>query len=277
MKKFKLSKWFVYIGLSLWASTTIFPLLWVINNSFKGTQEIIDNSFNLPSLPFNQLFDNYRLAFQRNILQGYGNSMIISGSVVVCVLIIASLASYVVARYEFKGKALFKALIMGSILIPIFATILPVFEILLKLDLFNKRIGLILPQIAGNLAFAILVISSFMTTIPKELEEAAQIEGCNSLQVLWKIIIPISKPSLATTSIFVFLWSYNDLFTSLIIMRTREKMPINVMLTDISSQYGTNYGLMAATITIIVIPVLLFYIIAQKQVVEGMTSGAVKG
>lgn len=277
MKKFKLSKLVVYSGLTLWALTTIFPLLWVINNSFKGTQEIIDNSFSLPSLPFEQLFDNYKQAFERNILQGYSNSMIISGSVVVFVLIIASLASYVVARHEFKGKNLFKALVMGSMLIPIFATIVPVFEILLKFDLFNKRIGLILPQIAGNLSFAILVISSFMSTIPKELEEAAQIEGCNSWQVLWKMIIPISKPSLATTSIFVFLWSYNDLFTSLIIMRTRDKMPINVMLTDISSQYGTNYGLMSATITIIVIPVLLFYILAQKQVVEGMTSGAVKG
>lgn len=277
MKKFKPTKLVVYLCLSLWALTTIFPLLWVINNSFKGTQEIIENSFSLPSLPFNQLFDNYIRAFERNILQGYANSIFISGSVVVFVLIIATLASYALSRFEFGAKGLIKALIMGSILIPIFATILPVFEILLKLDLFNKRIGLILPQIAGNLAFAILVISSFMSTIPKELEEAAQIEGCSSLQVLWKIILPISKPSLATTAIFVFLWSYNDLFTSLIIMRTRDKMPINVMLTDISSQYGTNYGLMAATITIIVIPVLLFYIFAQKLIVEGMTSGAVKG
>jgi raffinose/stachyose/melibiose transport system permease protein len=116
-----------------------------------------------------------------------------------------------------------------------------------------------------------------MSTIPIEMEEAAFIEGCSSFQVFKKIVLPITKPSLAAVSIFVFLWSYNDLFSALIILRTRDKMPINVLLTDISSQYGTDYGLMAAVIAIIVIPIVLVYIFAQQFIIEGMTSGAVKG
>jgi raffinose/stachyose/melibiose transport system permease protein len=187
------------------------------------------------------------------------------------------MAAYTLARFRFKSKVLIQGLIISSLMIPIFATIVPVFGILLKLKLFNNHLGLILPQIAGNLAFTISVLTSYMSTIPIEMEEAAFIEGCSSFQVFKKIVLPITKPSLAAVSIFVFLWSYNDLFSALIILRTRDKMPINVLLTDISSQYGTDYGLMAAVIAIIVIPIVLVYIFAQQFIIEGMTSGAVKG
>ena len=263
-----------YIALSLWALTTIYPLCWILLNSFKSSQQIIDNSFALPTELF---LDNFRSAFERNILQGYANSLIVSLTVVSVTLIIGSMAGYVMARFVFKGKKIIYALITSTLMIPIFATIVPVFELLLRFNLFNNRIGLILPQIAGNLAFTISVLASYMSTIPQELEEAAIMEGCTPLQVFSKVIIPVTKPSLAAASVFVFLWSYNDLFSALIILRTRDKMPINVMLTDISSQYGTDYGLMAAVIAIIVVPVLTFYLVAQRFIVEGMTSGAVKG
>lgn len=263
-----------YIALSLWALTTIYPLCWILLNAFKSSQQIIDNSFSLPTTLF---LDNFRSAFERNILQGYANSLIVSLTVVSVTLLIGSMAGYIMARFVFKGKKIIYALITSTLMIPIFATIVPVFELLLRFDLFNNRIGLILPQIAGNLAFTISVLSSYMSTIPQELEEAALMEGCTPMQVFSKVIIPVTKPSLAAASVFVFLWSYNDLFSALIILRTRDKMPINVMLTDISSQYGTDYGLMAAVIAIIVVPVMTFYIVAQRFIVEGMTSGAVKG
>lgn len=274
MKKITPSKVVTYSFLSLWAVTTIYPLLWVIQNSFKGTQEIIESSFAMPASLF---LDNYLDAFENNILRGYMNSLIISVTVVVMVLIIGSMASYIMARFRFPGKTVIHALIISSLMIPVFATIVPVFEILLKMNLFNNYLGLILPQIAGNLAFTISVLTSYMTTIPIEMEEAAFMEGCTPFQVFSKVIVPITKPSLAASAVFVFLWSYNDLFSSLIILRTRDKMPINVLLTDISSQYGINYGLMAAAIAIIVVPVLIVYIFAQRFIIEGMTSGAVKG
>lgn len=272
--KTRIVAFFKYLFLSLWAITTIYPLLWVIQNSFKSSQQIIDDSFNIP---VDMYLENFKNAFERNILRGYTNSLIISVTVVVVVLLIGSMAGYILARFEFKSKKIVYTLIISSLMIPVFATIVPVFELLLKMNLFNNRVGLILPQIAGNLAFTISVLASYMSTIPRELEEAAFMEGCNSFQVFTKVILPITKPSLAASAIFVFLWSYNDLFSSLIILRTRDKMPINVMLTDISSQYGTDYGLMAAVIAIIVLPVLIFYIMAQRFIIEGMTSGAVKG
>lgn len=243
-------------------------------NSFKTSQEIIDNSFTLPA-SFN--LDNYIRAFENSIGRGYANSLIVSLSVVALTLLFGSMAGYIVARFQFPGKTFVRALILSSLMIPIFATIVPVFGLLIKMDLFNKHLGLILPQVAGNLAFAVSVLGSYMTSIPMELEEAAIVEGCTPRQVFFRVVMPITKPSLSAVAIFVFLWSYNDLFSSLIILRTRDMMPINVLLTDISSQYGTNYGLMAAVIVIIVIPVLAFYVAAQNYIVEGMTSGAVKG
>lgn len=270
----KVRRVITYVLLGLWSLTTIYPMIWVLINSFKDKGEIIENSF---GLPMEFTLENYKLAFEKNILRGYMNSLMISITVVVVAILIGSMAAYIIARFQFKGKGVIQGLIIGSLMIPIFATIVPVFEILLVFDLFNNRIGLILPQIAGNLAFTITVLASYMTTIPIELEEAAIMEGSRPWQVFMRVIMPISKPSLAASAVFVFLWSYNDLFTSLIILRTRDKMPINVLLTDISSQYGTDYGLMAAVIAIIVVPLLIVYIAAQNYIVEGMTSGAIKG
>lgn len=270
----KLFNAFKYLLLSLWAFTTIFPLGWIIMNSFKDSNEIIQNSFTWPA---GLLLDNYRTAFENNILRGYMNSFIVSLTVVAVVLIISAMAGYILARFTFFGKDFVRAMILSSLMIPIFATIVPVFDLLVRLDLFNKYPGLILPQIAGNLAFAISVLTAYMMTIPLELEEAAIMEGCTPFQVFSRVVLPVAKPSLSAVAVFVFLWSYNDLFSSLIILRTRDMMPINVLLTDISSQYGTDYGLMAAVIVIIVVPILLFYIFAQRYIVDGMTSGAVKG
>lgn len=264
----------VYLILGLWAITTIYPMVWIVQNSFKTSQQIIDNSF---SLPVSLNLENFLRAFDEQVLNGYINSFIISGTVVIFTLVFAALAGYILGRFEFKLKKFIQSLVMGSLLIPVFATILPVFEMLLKADLIDRHIGLILPQIAGNLPFAIMLLSSFMETIPREMEEAAVVEGATTFHIFTRVIAPLTKPALATSAIFAFLWSYNDLFSSLIIMRTRTKMPINVLLTEISSQYGTNYGLMAAVIIIILIPVLIFYVIAQNQIVEGMTAGAVKG
>jgi raffinose/stachyose/melibiose transport system permease protein len=272
--KDRISKGIMLTILIGWALTTIYPMFWVVMNAFKTSNEIIDNAF---ALPKSLNLENYYRAIEEHVLSGYMNSLIISGSVVVFTIIIASLASYVIARFQFKSKIIINALVMGSLLIPVFATILPVFEMLLKGGLVDNHLGLILPQIAGNLPFAIMVLSSFMETIPVEMEEAAVVEGASTFQIFTRIIAPLTKPAIATTAIFAFLWSYNDLFSSLIIMRSKDKMPINVLLTEISSQYGTNYGLMAAVIVIIIIPVLVFYMFAQNQIVEGMTAGAVKG
>lgn len=274
-KHFGLGQIGAYILLIFWAFTTIYPLIWILINSFKTTNEIVKNSFNLPS-SFNMT--NYMNAFQKmGIGRSYLNSLIISGSTVLLVVLFGGMAAFIMARFDFKLKKFIYTLFLGSLMFPAFATIVPVFTMLRKAQLINKHIGLILPQTAGNLAFAIIILTGFMMSIPIELEEAAVVEGAAPWQVYVRIVVPISKPSFATVSIFTFLWSYNDLFMPLIILRNKDVQPINVLLSHISSQYGTDYGLMAAAVAIIIVPVLIVYFSAQKYIIKGLTAGAIKG
>lgn len=275
IEQFSIGKVFVHIMLLLWASTTIFPLFWVFNNSFKLKSTILTDSFSLVKEP---VLTNYVTAFTRmNIGTAYMNSLIISGTVVIGVMIFGGLASYVLARYEFKGKLIIQSMVMAALLFPAFATIVPVFTMLLKVGLTNTRTGVILPQIAGNLAFAVTIMVGFMSTIPMELEEAAVVEGCGAWQIFWRIVVPISKPSFATVAIFTFLWSYNDLFMQKVIIRKTEVRPICALLDTIRSQYGTDYGLMCASVILVVVPVLIVYLFLQKYIIKGLTAGAVKG
>lgn len=274
-KKVKISTIVIYAILILWAVLTVFPFVWVVMNSFKPSAEVLRSSFALPN-PVTMM--NYENAFGKlNVLNAYGHSFLISGSVTVGVMVFASLMSFGLTRYHFKGKQLVRSLIVASLMFPVFATIIPVFRMIVEWGILNKNIAVILPQIAGNLSFATIVMTGFMQSIPVEMEEAAYMEGANVFQVFGRIIVPLCRPSLATVAIFSFLWSYNDLFVQKIMIRDPKRYPISTLLEQISSQYGTDFGLMAASVTIIVVPVMIVYVILQKNIIKGLTAGAVKG
>jgi len=185
--------------------------------------------------------------------------------------------AFAMTRYNFRGKNIINALIVSSLMFPAFSTIIPVFTMMTGLQLLNKPLSVIFPQVAGNLSFATIVMMGFLRGLPLEMEEAAYMEGAGVSKVFTRIIVPLSRPSMATVAIFCFLWSYNDLFTQLIMIRKRTKFPISTLLNEISSRYGTDYGLMASSVTLIVIPVLIVYIFLQKNIIKGLTAGAVKG
>ncbi len=264
-----------HIVLILWGLTTIFPFIWVVVNSFRSKQYILSDSFSIPTSP---TLENYLNAFDKiDIWRAYGNSLIISVSVALLTVLLAGLAAFGLTRFNFRGNGFLQSVVHACLMISVFSTIIPVFAILLKLNMINTLIGLILPVTAGCLAFAIMVVMSYMRSIPKDLEEAAFIDGCNIFQICFKIIFPISRPTFATVAIFAFLWSYNDLFTQLFILRQKQTWAINRLLNEISSQYGTDYGLMAAAITLVIVPVLIVYIVLQKHIIKGLVAGAVKG
>ncbi|MEG1877283.1 MAG: carbohydrate ABC transporter permease [Lachnospiraceae bacterium] len=274
-KKINVGMIVVYAFLILWAVTTIFPFGWVIMNAFKPSVEVLTSSFSLPH-PF--IFDNFQNAFgNMNIARAYKNSLLISGGVTIGVMFLSSLMAFGLTRYEFKGKKIVMSLIVASLMFPVFSTIIPVFKLMAEWKLLNTNASVMLPQIAGNLSFATIVLIGFLKGIPIEMEEAAYMEGANVFQVYAKIIVPLCKASLSTVAIFSFLWSYNDLFVQKIMIRDNTKYPISNLLDYISSKYGTDYGLMAASVTVIVVPVLLVYIFLQKNIIKGLTAGAIKG
>ena len=282
-KNFKISLVFVYTILIVWALTTIFPLLWSIMNSFKNKKAIYNNSF---ALPVDKLFslDNYKAVFANyDILNAYRNSFIISGTVAVVVILFSGMAAYILTRYKFPGKGILDALLYAGMMFPIYSTIIPVLRMMTGWGIVNtphvslNLLSVILPQIAGNMSFAIIVLRSYMRGLPVELEEAAYMEGCNIFQIYFRIIMPLSKPSFVTVGIFSFLWSYNDLFTQMFFLRTKDNWAITILLKNIASKEGVNYGMLFTSVTLIVIPILVVYMALQKYIIKGMTVGAVKG
>lgn len=261
--------------LVLWAITNVFPFAWVVMNSFRTRQYILTESFRFPTSP---TLENYFNAFIKiDIWRAYANSFIVSTSVAALTVLLAGLAAFGLTRYIFRGHSILISVVYGCLMISVYSTIIPVFSLLLKLNLINTLVGLILPVTAGSLAFAMVVLIAYMWGIPRDLEEAAFIDGCNVFQICFKIIFPLSRSAFATVAIFSFLWSYNDLFTQLFILRQKNTWTINRLLNEISSMYGTDYGLMAASITLVVIPVLIVYIFLQKHIIKGLTAGAIKG
>lgn len=266
-----------YSALAIWSITTLFPFLWVVVNSFKPSQDILRNSLSIPIKNFT--FSNYVNAFtgEYNIFKAYFNSLFVSISVVIIVLFVAGIGSFALARYNFKGKKIVYGFIIACMMFPIFSIIFPLSELLVRLKLNNTRFGVILPQVAGNIGFAVVILTGFIQQLPLEVEESAYMDGANVFQVFTRLIFPMAKPAFATTSIFVFLWSYNDLFLQMIVIKDKSKMPISTILREISSKYGTDFGLMAASVTIIIVPVLIVYFFLQKNIIAGLTAGAIKG
>lgn len=270
-----MTKFIIYMILIAWASTTILPLLWVANNSFRTTTQIVDSPFSLPS-SFN--LENYITAAERiNILNSYKNSLIMSGATVILVLLFGGMAGYAMARFKFKFRTLINKMIIVALMIPAFVTVVPVYEIFIELGIVNTYLALILPHTAGNLVFATMMLAAYMASISTEIEEAALLDGANRWQIFTKIFVPISRPAFATVGIFTFLWSYNDLFSALVFVPNKSVQPITVLLNQVKSQYGTDLGLQATAVIVTVIPVLLVYIILQKHIIKGLTQGAVKG
>ena len=282
---FSFTTLFSYTVLIIWAITTIYPFVWVLINSFRVKGQIRSDSFSIP-WPWLDSFtlDNYSTAFERsNVFRAYGNSLIISIVVTLFVSLFAGFAAYGLVRYSFRGKEILHSLIIASMMFPVFSTIIPVYRMEVhwgiastgKLPL--SLLSTILPQIAGNLSFAIVVLMGFIQSIPIDLEESAFIDGCNVFQIYFRIILPVAKPSFATVAIFAFLWSYNDLFTQMFFLRRPKERTITLLLNEINSQAGVNYGLMAAAVVIVVVPVLIVYVLLQKNIIKGMVAGAIKG
>ena len=282
-KKISLGSVVIYIVLGFWALTTIYPIFWVIINSFKAKGESLSNSFALPTGAMFTLA-NYRTAFERlSIFSAYRNSMIISTSVAAIVIVLAGMASFGLVRYEFKLRKPLNSLVVAGMMFPVFSTIIPVYRMLSSAHMVNTEslalslTSVILPQVAGNMSFAIVVLTGYVRSLPIELEESAYLEGCNPFQIFYKIVVPLAKPSFATVAIFSFLWSYNDLFTQMFLLRLPQHRAITRLLNELTSNEGTNFGLMAASVALVIIPILIVYIFLQKYIIKGMTAGAVKG
>lgn len=262
--------------LALWTVIQLFPLYWMFTFSLKDNSEIFGQ--NVIGLPHNWMWENYTTAFTKgNVGLYFFNSIIVTICTIALTTIVALMATYALTRMIWKGRRSMNNIFMLGLTVPIHAAILPVFIILRNLKMTNSYQSLIIPYSAFALAMAIMICSSFIESIPKELEEAACIDGCNVYGIFGRIILPLMKPALATISIFVFLQAWNELMFAVIFISDSKYRTLSVGIQTLSGSYTTEWGPIGAALVIATFPTLIVYILMSGKIQESLVMGAVKG
>ena len=265
-----------YIALIAVAVIQIFPLYWLITFSLKSNVEIFGD--NVIGLPQHWRFENYTEALTKSsLIRYFFNSVFYSAVTVLVAGLLSAMAAYAIARMYWKKRNTVFTIFTVGIMIPAQAALLPLFQLLDKMGLKGGYLGLLIPYIAGAIPMSVMILTGFYKGIPKEIEEAACIDGCGLWRCFFSIITPIVKPALATASIFTFLGTWNELmlantFVDKDVYRT---LPVGIM--SFAGQYSTDCGLIGAGMVIATLPTILIYFLLSNQVQESLVAGAVKG
>ncbi|MFH1378841.1 MAG: carbohydrate ABC transporter permease [bacterium] len=276
--------WYKFKNLGIWiishsiclavAVTCIFPLVWMVSSSLK-TQATVFSDMSL--IPKTFTWHNYVVAWTKGRFGIYFfNSLFYTVCVVAGIIIIASLAAYAFSRLEFPGKNILFVILISTMMIPVPGALIALYVLLLKLGLINTRLGYILPQINQGLALGIFLLKTFFDKLPKDLEDAARIDGCNKFQVYLHVALPLAKPALAVLVIFNALTVWNEYVLAFLVLNDQKLMPLQRGLMVFQGQYITEYPVLMAGITITVVPIILLYFLMQKHIISGIQAGALK-
>ncbi|MFO7815217.1 MAG: carbohydrate ABC transporter permease [Halanaerobiales bacterium] len=269
-----LQKTIIFILLIILAILVLYPMYWVIISSLKTNNEFLSSPL---SFPTKLKFDNYINAWQQGFQIYFLNSVLINIVSVVLTVSVGAACAYGLARFKFKGRnIIFYSILAGLLLSPQVA-VLPLYKLLVKLNLYNTYFALILPYVSFRLPFAIFLMRSYFISIPREIEESAYIDGCNSFTTFIKIVLPISKPIIASAAIVTSRFFWNEFLFALIFIEDSSKYTIPIGLSHFRSALETNYTGMLAGITIAALPMVILFLIMQKQFIKGLTAGSVKG
>ncbi|MBK9943349.1 MAG: carbohydrate ABC transporter permease [Kouleothrix sp.] len=276
-----LGKLLIYLILGAWAILVIFPMAWAIMTSFKTDQEIFFSPWALPARP---VFDNFVRAWTTARLGEYFiNTLIVVLPALFLTLLLSSMAAYVLARFEFRGRNLITYLFLVGMIFPLFLALVPLYFVTQQLRLFDTYIGLILVYVAFSLSFTIFFLINFFKTLPKELGEAATLDGASQYDIFFRVYLPLARPGLITMGIFNFLGQWNQYILPNTLMITNEDKNTHYVLSQglyylqAKQFYGSDWSGLFAAVTIVMIPTLVVYLIFNDRIEKGMTAGAVKG
>lgn len=265
-----------YALMTLLALIFMLPMLWMLSTSLRPksqlfTQQIhwIPQTWSLES--YQKLFSNTAVPIGR----WFTNSVLVAIAATVLILIIDSLAAYAYARMEFPGKKLLFSLLLSTLFLPGMMFLVPNFLTINSLHLLNNYLGVIIPGLAG--VFGVFFLRQFFESIPKELEEAATIDGANVFQIFFQVVLPLAKPALATLAVITFLASWNDFLWPLLVLQQPEMLTLPPGLRSLQGAYTSEYGQMMAGAVIAAVPVLIIYVALQKYIVQSVASTGIKG
>lgn len=256
------------------ALTALLPLLWMLSGSLQSLPELLANESFLPSEP---QWGNYVTAWVQGDLGTYlRNSVVYTGCAVVGILLVSSLAGYALARLDFAGKGVFTVLILAVMIIPAPAMFLAQYKLLISLGLTNSPVGYVLILITSGIPMSTLIMRSFFVSQPKDLEEAAALDGAGPLTIFARIILPLARPGLAAVAVIQGLGAWNEYLMALVLFDDNTLMPIQRGLTAFTSAETPQQQILLAATAISIVPVVIFYLMAQRHIVNGIGAGAIK-
>ena len=250
-----------------------FPLVWMVVTSVKDSHEVFNTL-----LPTEIKWQNFqRVWFAMNFPVHLGNSLYVTSLTVVLVVAVATPAAYAFARYRFPGREVVFYAVVGAMMIPPQAILIPMFQFLKSLHMLNTLTGLALSYVGGGIAFAIFLMRTFFLSLPSELGDAGRIDGCNDFQVFWHIYLPLARPGMATIVIIQSLYTWNEFMFANTLITSPGKKTVQSAVFQAVGQYGTDYTALCSGLIIALVPVIIIYLALQRQFISGLTAGALKG
>ncbi len=284
-KKFSIgefiSKSIMYVVLTFWGIVVVFPMLWSIMSSLKTDQEIFFSPWALPKV---MMFDNFARAWVKARIGDYLlNTLVIIIPALILTLLFSAMAAYILARFQFRGRTFLTYLFLLGMIFPVFLALVPLYFVTNWLKLLDTYHGLILVYVAFSLSFTIFFLTNFFRTLPKELGEAALIDGANQYQIFFSIYLPLAQPGLITMGIFNFLGQWNQYILPNTLMITNNDTVTHYVLSQglyylqAKQFYQNDWSGLFAAVTIVMLPTLIVYLIFNDRIEKGMTAGAIKG
>lgn len=265
-----------YLILGLVAIIQIYPLFWLLTFSLKSNQEIFGKK--AMALPEKLLWQNYsKILFDGNLIRYLFNSFLVTAVTIIVTVLLAAMAAYAIARMRWKWNQVVLTIILLGLMIPLQATLLPLFLFLKKTGIYNTYWALILPYIGFAIPMAVFILVGFFKTIPIEMEESAFIDGASIYQIFRGIMLPLIKPAIATVSIFTYLSCWNELMFAITFISEQSYKTLTVGIMGMVGVYATRWGELGAGLVVATLPTIVIYLLMSKQVEKSFTTGALKG
>lgn len=272
----KIGYYILEIFLIIWAVIQLYPLFWLFLFSVKDNNEIFGG--NIIGFPHIWRWSNYAVAFSSgNVGKYFLNSVIVTGLTIAISSILIAASAYAIVRMKWKYSKLVLTIFLMGLMVPIHATLLPLFMILQRLGLLNSYAALIIPYVAFAIPMGIFILTGYLNTIPIELEESAFLDGCSIYKSFYYIIIPLIMPALATIAIFTYLSAWNELMFANTFVNDDAIKTLTVGIMSLAGEYQTDWGPIGAGLVIATVPTVIIYIIFSEQVQKSLVVGAVKG
>ncbi|MEV8392129.1 MULTISPECIES: carbohydrate ABC transporter permease [unclassified Streptomyces] len=253
-----------------------FPVYWLIISALRPNHEI--RSYDQTLWPSSLTLDNFQRAIDRpNFGTAIQSSLIVCGVAVIGGMLLAVIAAFAIGRFRFRGRKFFMIVLLVVQLLPPTAMLIPIYIQLNDLGGLNEYWGVIVIYLVSTLPFATWMIRGFIVNIPPELEESAMVDGCSRMGAFWRVTFPLLAPGLAAAAIFSLITAWNEYLLAYVVFQDNDKYTLNVWLMNFTNSFGVDYGALMAASTLIAIPVVAFFLLVQKYMATGLTSGAVKG